>query len=320
MRTPTTPARRLAIAIRLGIAAGTLAGCRAVGPPPTPPPRPIDGPALPIVRTPDSVNGVEVRSWTIDPLGAPVARALAAYEVGLASPAGGLRVADTQPWREQGFRLVEIPVELAAQLEATLPHVDAVRRVWLGQPTRWSDLATRALPSDGGALGGRPVPVRATLAVRSWIEPGVRRRPIRLELALTGVPLDGTDSRPIVLRDLLLTHRLESGVALAIVPAPPDEVWLPGDGALPDPTAPPETAGPDAPDETPARTPHGELGVATLDPPGSTPGAPAPEPQAGPVLPLPTSLGESMLMDAGRIRSTPPRASREVLVIIPSAR
>ena len=319
MRT-RTPRARLCL-----IAACALAGCRGGSPDPAPPPPEAAGSrALPVVRDAGQVNGIEVRSWTIDPLGAPLGRALAAYAVGLE------RVGEGEPlppdairaWRDQGFRLVEIPTALVEELEATLPHVDAVRRVWIGQPTRWTDLATRALPSDGGALGGRPVPVRATLAVRSWIEPGVRRRPVRVELALTGVPLDGSDARAIVLRDLLVAHRLEPGSALVIVPASPDEIWITGQGAgVPGGSDAREPAGPAAPGETDA----GDglpIGVAPLAPPGAEPSSASGD-GAGPIGPrpeLPRSLGESMLMAPGAVRSAPPRASREALVIVPAAR
>jgi hypothetical protein len=165
------------------------------------------------------------------------------------------------------------------------------------------------------------VPVRASLRLRSWVEPGVRRRPIRVELALTGEPLDGGDAGPIVLRDLLVAHRLEPGVALAIVPASPDEIWRPdpgeaGDTPVPAPV-PDDAVGPDP---SPADEAAGGAGLATLDPPGVGGGTPGVPERAGPRAALPPSLGESLLMESGRIRSVPARASREVIVIVPASR
>lgn len=267
------------------------------------------------------INGIEVRAWTIDPLGAPLVGALAAY----AQDGGDLDPGAVLAWRDHGFRLVEIPVELVAELEESLPHIDTVHRVWLGQPTKWASLSTHLLASDGGALGGRPVPVRATLAVRSWIEPGIHRGPIRLELALTGIPLDGTKSRPMLLRNLLLSHRLKPGVALAIVPAPPEDSWqvepdpfVGVDGSNPEPAAgPPVQIDNEA---SQAGEDQADAGLApALPPTGGETSVEGPEP-AGPTPVLPSSLGESMLITPDGIASRPPRSSRQVIVIVPGSR
>lgn len=292
------------------------------------------------IRSAGDINGIEVRTWSIDPLGAPLSSALTPYTIETAPE--GIPIADVQAWRDQGFRLVEVPVPVIDQLETTLPHIDSIRRVWLGQPTRWSEVAARALADDRGALGGQATPVRAELSVRSWLEPGVRRRPIRVELAFTGRPLDRSKSPPLLLGDLFLSHRLAPGVALAIVPAAPDELWLPDNTT---PAAPPDATpaagnrpGPEPPGaretspgaeadtgtdggaDTGADTgAHTGAGVALLPAPTIDSG-PLPEGAAGPVLFAPVSFGEAMLFREGRIRSRPPRASREVIVIVPAAR
>lgn len=267
------------------------------------------------------VNGIEVRAWTIDPLGAPLVGALAAYT----QDGGDLDPATLLVWRDHGFRLVEIPTQLVADLEQSLPHIDTVHRVWLGQPTKWSGLSAHILDSDGGALGGRPVPVRATLAVRSWIEPGIHRRPIRLELALTGTPLDGTKSKPMLLRGLLLSHRLEPGVALAIVPAAPEDSWqvepvpiVGVEGTNPEPAAGPPVSGESKTSNEGEQQPDAGLAMV-LPPPGGEASVEGPEP-AGPTPVLPKSLGESMLITPGAITSRPPRSSRRVIVIVPASR
>ena len=326
------------------VAAVALTGCWG-GPSPDAAERNLaGGSGLAAVRTPGSVNGIEVRIWTIDPLGAPLSGSIAPFESGSAF-GEGLDPADTGVWRDQGFRILEIPVELVGELESTLPHVDAVRRLWLGQPLKWAGLASRTIESDGGALGGRPTPVRVMLSVRSWIEPGIRRRPIRAEFALTGIPLDGTETDPILLRELLLSHRLEPGVALMIVPASPDEVWVsaadrdesdavtserpvqPGRQGRPqrpvdieeDPVGPIRTAESVGLGRDPAPPLIPEDGLLTQSPPAperASPGLAA----AGPEPELPQSLGELMLFLPNRIASRPPRPAREVLVIVPSSR
>lgn len=311
---------------------------------------------IPVVRGAGAINGIEVRTWTIDPLGGPLARALATQ---IEAEGDTLPDASTAKWRARGFRVVEIPIELVASLEASLPHVDSVRRLWLGQPTAWTPLATRRLESDRGLLGARPTPVRASLVVRSWIEPGVRRPPVRVELALSGVPLDGTGASAILMDGLLLERRLEPGRALIVVPVAPGEIWhahaegadpplqaarnrrlRPGDKTRPEPVAGPdpiETSSGSGPDSETRSPSEPEGGVAVLLPPpppdlggtpvqgeapvqGDAPGgllaeAAGPFPQAAPL-----SLGESLLITPGRIRSNPPRPAREVLLIVPASR
>ena len=187
----------------------------------------------------------------------------------------------------------------------------------------------------------------------SRLQPGVRRPPVRVELALSGVPLDGTGASAILMDGLLLERRLEPGRALIVVPAAPGEIWQanaegaapplrsarnrrlrPGDKTGPEPVAGPDPietssgSGPDSDSGTPI-DPEG--GVAVLLPPpppeqdeardqGEGPEGPLAE-AAGP-LPqaAPLSLGESLLITPGRIRSNPPRPAREVLLIVPASR
>lgn len=290
-------------------AALAMAGCRGGGPDGEGVGEPLETQQL------EDVNGIEVRVWTFDPLGATLERTLAPFVV-----SNSLDAEIVSVWRDHGFRLVEIPVGLVLGLEDSLRHVDTVRRVWLGQPTRWSDLTTSTLASDGGALGGRSTPVRATLSARSWIEPVVRRGPIRLELALTGIPLDRTGTGPLLMRDLLISLRLEPGMALAIVPATPDEEWLvapPPDGTEPQSeTREAPEVGPEPPSPSGVTTEAG-AGVAVVPPPPG--GATGPE-TVGPLLELPVSLGESMLITPNGIASRPPRPSKRVVVIVPGAR
>jgi hypothetical protein len=265
-----------------------------------------------------------VRTWTVDPLGGPVASALAGARI--AEPR--LNPEDERRWRRHGFRLVEVPVEQIADIESSLPHVDSIRRLWLGQPTAWTGLASGRLASDRGVLGGRPVPVRTALVVRSWVEPSVQRAPIRVELALTGRPLDGIAESPLIMAELLLSHRLDPGTALVIVPAPPDETWVaqaegdkgyrgdePTVGPTPDGN---ERAGRDDSLATgvlqPSRVYLGDGDAESDDPFGDSAGPVPAEPMQG------VTFGEALLIEPGRILSVPPRPARGVIVIVPGAR
>lgn len=325
------------IALSLGLVALPV-GCGGAGqaavPGPYSPGAPAGDPtgtetartALPVVRDAGDVNGIEVRTWTIDPLGGPIANALAPHEP--ARVGGDLDQRDERRWREHGFRLVEIPAELVATLERGMPHIDAVQRLWLGQPTTWAGVASRRLESDGGALGGRPVPVLTKLVVRSWVEPGVRRGPIRVELALSGTPLDGRDRSPLIMNELLLSHRLDPDTALVIVPAGPGEVWV-VEGSGEDPATGESGANNSATEAGPEPAPRTRPPAdGVLQPPSLGVGIDDDREEMGPVGPSPMpagslpagTLGESLLVLRGRILSTPPRPAQQVLVIVPSAR
>jgi hypothetical protein len=178
-----------------------------------------------------------------------------------------------------------------------------------------------------------PTIPRSTLQmlVRSWIEPDVRRGPVfRVELALARVFRDGaTDRRPELVRGMLLSHTLEPGRALLLVPASPGEIWAdlavgeepgaprdPEPGPLPDD----ERDGGDGGGEG-AGDP-GRAGVAPLRAPPGEVVATDPAESAGPVAPAfepgPT-VGESLLLRPARLGgwSALP-ARRTVVAIVPN--
>lgn len=256
--------------------------CRGT-PPRAPPPPPATGSITEI--------GLEVRVWTVHASRAPVLSLFAPHALG----GSRLGPGDRARWQASGFRLVEIPVSEAEALESALPHADAVRRLSLGQPTRWTRLAGTP-PGRPGETPGGPL----ELVTRAWPEPHLREgRVFRVELALadpsgTGAPL-------------LLSHTLPEGLALAIVPAAPGEDWITPSFEAPaeSPRAGPEPTQP-APDSG---------GVAPLPAPGAAPPPPPEDP--APLPPPPRTAGEAMLITPAQPAPHPRPARREVIVLIP---
>jgi len=290
--------------------------------------------------------GIETRLWTIDATLGPFLIDLGAESLyGEGPPA-----ADRAAWREAGLRLIEVPADRIDEFEAIAPHAEAVRRVWLGQPTRWTPIASR----DATEAERRSIPGSAgstlQLLARSWIEPDVRRGPVfRVELALARTFRDGRGvPRPELLDGMLMSHTLEPGRALLLVPANPSEIWAergPGDEPgreseqlpepMPDPMPDPGDAGPggqaDELEVAGLRPPPTDAGRSrdperTADGEGSGEGAgdgpgvgQAGGPIAGPVLPAYESgltIGESLLLRPAKLTGAGPVPARRTAVAI----
>lgn len=275
--------------------------------------------------------GIETRLWTIDATLGPFLIDLGAESLyGEGPPA-----ADRAAWREAGLRLIEVPADRIDEFEAIAPHAEAVRRVWLGQPTRWTPIASR----DATEVERRSIPGSAgstlQLLARSWIEPDVRRGPVfRVELALARTFRDGRGvPRPELLDGMLMSHTLEPGRALLLVPANPSEIWAergpddePGRESeqLPEPMPDPAEAGTVGQAD--------ELEVAGLRPPPTDAGrsrdpertdgrveGPGNGPIAGPVLPAyetGRTIGESLLLRPAQLTGAGPVPARRTAVAI----
>lgn len=274
-----------------------LAGCS--GPAPS---RPAEGtPARPAALSHEI--GIEANVWRVVAVGGPTLQSLADYAEQVAQNS------ELERWSESGLRLIEIPIELVVTLEAGLPHVDAVRRHWLGQPTRWSRLASAPSPAPPSDLLS-PGPGRVELLTRCWAEPGLRSgQGFRVELAVAWSPASARSaSGREQIPDLYLSRHIPVGRALAIVPAAPGEDWSPLEPAPPGEGEP----GPDIERE---HDPEDE-GVAALPAPAPAPGPDRDDP-AGPILPSPPSVGERMLMTPAVLGDRPVPARRDVFVLVP---
>ncbi|HHN77212.1 MAG TPA: hypothetical protein ENK11_00860, partial [Phycisphaerales bacterium] len=171
--------------------------------------------------------GLEARSWRIDALDGTLYRALAPHA--LEEPEG------TGRWRDAGIRLIRVPRDEIDPLEAVLPHVNAVHRAMIGEPTVWTPLASagvgsgRAFDIPGGRRAfGRG---RLELLVRGWHEPVLRGdTAFRVELALAWLE-EGT-TRPEVLDHLVYSGSIGADEAFVIVAAPPGEHFVSWVGPL----------------------------------------------------------------------------------------
>lgn len=287
--------------------------------------------------------GIETRLWTIDATLGPFLIDLGAEALyGEGPPA-----ADRAAWREAGLRLIEVPADRIDEFEAIAPHAEAVRRVWLGQPTRWTPIASR----DATEVERRSIPGSAgstlQLLARSWIEPDVRRGPVfRVELALARTFRDGRGTpRPELMSGMLMSHTLEPGRALLLVPANPTEVWArrgpadePGEGAeqlpepMPEPMPEPVRDGAGGRDEElevagfrPPSTGTGQNAdseQANESPPDSPADSPSDSPIVGPALSTyetGLTIGESLLLRPARLTgSGPVPARRTAVAIVPN--
>lgn len=253
--------------------------------------------------------GLEAWVWRIDAVGGPLRSAITPHT--LDANAGS--DAQSRRWRRAGFRVVEIPASLAESVEPGLPHADALRHLWLGQPTQWTRLAMAAVhdvTAIDTSTGHRdPGSGRVELLTRSWIEPEANAgRVFRIEIAVGWTPQHSEGRfRREILDGLFLSRSIARGRALLLVPAPPDEDWT-------NPVTPPE------------RTPDVEVGpmdsieIHTPDPgiaPLPAPGASQQDHDTGPTPPSGRSIGEFLLMTPAVLGESPLPARREVFVLIP---
>lgn len=221
-------------------------------------------------------------------------------------------------WRRAGFRLVAIPVALAETTEPSLPHADAVRRIDLGQPTRWSPLATKRLP-EGTMMRVPGGPQRFTagrleLLTRAWPEPTVRNEPsFRVELAVGWSPATQHPPRRRLLAGLTSSLSIPQGMALAVLPARPEEEWT--EAITKEHTESDTTPGVGP---GPADGEHAaHSGLAPLLPPGLTALTAEAGPEPGPEPHPFESVGEALLIAPAVMGDRPVPARREVFVLIP---
>jgi len=286
--------------------------------------------------------------WAIRDADHDAARALA----GLAERSALSEHEATRPWRENGLRLIEVPVEEIESLRDALPLREPIeRRVWMG-PAAWRSAITgpplgqgQLLELDSGTLeldGGR-----LRILVRSWPEVAIAGSGpearldgrTRIDLAIQHAEVAVGDGRPaslyaqsgsigdegLVFERLLLTLAGDGRRAVAIVAAPPDENWqdLPpprgSDDREVSSSAPP--AGPAGPDLAEG---GGDASADASPAPSEGPGgesgergareSEAEEEVAGPPVARYPTLGEALLGPWGYPPGPPPTHVMVVLV------
>lgn len=214
-----------------------------------------------------------------------------------------------EAWKGSGFRLVAVPVGELEGLRRRLHTVGAIQHQWIGQTTRWMEIArgpswsrpvTVSLDSGDLTLPGGCV----RLLMRCWVapgEPGPDASPGRAVLRMDLVPQHVAEDTRLTLEKLLnpasgdaapgagavfdrlaMEFTMSGDDALLIVPDNPRTPWRPSEPSTDWPVIG-----------------RGPTEAETLGPP--TPGT--------------LSLGESMLVQPG---SPGFEANRVVVVLIPS--
>ncbi|MFG0257618.1 MAG: hypothetical protein ACF8GE_06925 [Phycisphaerales bacterium JB043] len=227
-------------------------------------------------------NGLEVRWWVLDDDADRIARELRPY-LQQSIPLGDRM---SEHWRENGMRMVALPLSDVASIRSRLPMLGRVDRHWLGQSPRWTQI-----------LEGEPVlnqvsrqqhlldlpDGRMRLLARAWTSPSVGAQPsMRLDLSLQFVDdlrrrdpfarslvsdAMGSIGFGQVFDDMTIHVELREGWAYLLVPDDPTRVWDSSDRALPIETYDwGEMLGPPAP---PSPT-LGEALLTTLGAPSET--------------------------------------------------
>jgi hypothetical protein len=241
-------------------------------------------------------NGLELRWWVCSDRGDEIARVMAPY-IDQPTPFGG-ELADR--WRENGLRLVRVPLDDMLTLRRELPLLGRVDRHWLGQIPRWTELLQGDTIASDRPLyfQGRRASMetgRLRLLARAWTAPTLYGPRLRVDLTLQHVPqtmpflpgfdaLDAPSRLPAEMRGEVFTEltanmTLDPGYAYLIIPEDPMHTW----------------------------TSSGAMRPAAWFDWGEIAGPPAP--------PLPT-LGEALLTTMG-MANTRDRELRAIVMLVP---
>lgn len=208
--------------------------------------------------------GLELRIWGLrEGPALDIGGALAPW----AADAGPLSPEMRDLWSANGLRLVRVPIDRLADVQAALGSPGAVQRQWLGEHPQWMELARgpysarQVVQLDSGLL--RLEPGRLRLLGRCWVSPSLPgsgmapRAQVRLDLALQHQgrarapslrdlvdrpPRPPVEAEGVVFSRFVLETALDGGAALLILPERPGARW--GE----DPTDPePDALGPAGP-------------------------------------------------------------------------
>jgi hypothetical protein len=218
-------------------------------------------------------------------------------------------------WRDNGFRVIAVPVADIDRIRGRLRLVGPVYQQWLGEVTTWSEAVKgpawkghQFLQMDNGPLRLDSGALR--MLARAWLAPGNGGSAPALQVQLlpqhqdvfraqaeaislsSPTPRAGRESQGLVFSRLLLETALDGSDALVIVPESPGVDWS-------DPAPPPVE-----PDVADAEVPRDLSPPVLIDTAG-----------IGPPIPSAPSIGEVMLTD---LTSDARRGARIILVIIPN--
>ncbi|MBK7403383.1 MAG: hypothetical protein IPJ41_01800 [Phycisphaerales bacterium] len=242
MRRP--PPSPVPFCVALAAAALGLAGCKSAQQS-----RPEPAATFtPVVRSAEA--GLEARLWVISNQSGLLPAVFRDYH----PPAALGAQADT--WRQNGLRVLEVPIDRLDEVRAALPTIGPLHREWLGLLPEWVEVvkgsrieAERLVQLDDGVVRLGPGALR--LLARCWTTPSVGAQPdgspagavLRVEIMpelmmqsdrgdeplqrlLSGEPVhSGPGVRGVAFQRMLL--RLVSGGqnAIVIVPEDPSAAW-----------------------------------------------------------------------------------------------
>ncbi|MCC6660178.1 MAG: hypothetical protein IT437_04760 [Phycisphaerales bacterium] len=286
--------KRAVLTILVSVIAGCSGGGTTLVPPP---PEPEAG--RPVVR--GAQDGLEMWWWVVSGEHAPVTPLLVPY---LDRPVP-LPDADIQRLRRGGLRVVSVPLDDLAGLQARLPTIGAVQHQWLGQVPAWTDVVSgpprpdRTTVDVGDGLLALE-PGRLRMLLRCWVVPDPDTEgtawpagAVHIELAPQHVP-DARHARPtlsakhavpapedqgLVLGRFAASFTMKGGHAILLVPESAAADW----------TTPVAPATPDQPRNGPV----------------------------GPQVAAPPTIGEALL--AGRVDEKSGRRTRAIIVLIARA-
>lgn len=202
----------------LGLVGITLLAAACVGPRThdrTPAGSATDGAEFNSPLVPGGV-GLEAHRWLVRANLAERAGALRTYE-SISVPMSAQQV---ERWRACGLRVLTVPIEELAGVRSALRVAPSPERVWLGTPSRWSDLQegprserARTLATDAGPLTIESGSVR--LLVRAWARParvGDDETPAVLRVEL--LPQAAARSRPSLLDPPSMPRDMSAGLTM----------------------------------------------------------------------------------------------------------
>jgi hypothetical protein len=196
------------------------------------------GAIAPAVR--GAQNGLELRWWVLDNQPERVARELWPY-LNQPSPIDPITA---MHWRENGLRLIAIPLADVTSLKNRLPMLGRIDRHWLGQAPRWTRLLDGEPLLNPVSREGQRLQLpagRMRLLGRAWTVPGLTAKPMmRLDLAFQFEddqsrrdPFSrGLSAQPTsllqhgeIFDDLTVHVELQEGWAYLLVPEDPANEW-----------------------------------------------------------------------------------------------
>ncbi|MBL8745802.1 MAG: hypothetical protein JNK58_05520 [Phycisphaerae bacterium] len=259
-----------------------LAACAAPSTPDEP--RPVVTP----LTAPEQREGLDVVWWVADDSEGSIARTLASF----VEPPHPTDAALRERWHATGLRLIRIPLDRFPEVQRRLPPVAPRYRLPVGWTAEWTEVFRgRRLAAQSWTIAGQPRALGSGVArflARCWPTPPSPGGSVAFHFDLafqvdhsvgnnTADPFSQPatireEDRGEIVREITLSTTLEPGFAYIVTCDAPEAIWKPS------------LVGPANETET-GFSPPDEIEMS----------APKPRRRAGPILPVPITLGEAAL-------------------------